>query len=314
MKRTLQKQMTMKNIVIIFALMFIFVVSLFGQDKCNSTRITFDSAQEGFPTWSPDGKFIVYQHSSREDSLGKNGLWKMTADGKGAQQIFAGVAEHPKWSPDDRYIVFNADTGKSIKMIPVKGGAPIHILPDSIHILHGGSPCWSPDGSKIAFVEGSTLTLYTININNGELIKIFQGEGNVPLPACWTPDGKYVLTALMELPSRKSTIWKISSEGKENKQITGHHEMFYLHMGLSPDGSLLVYAAMVERNLGLWIMPAEGGKSIQIVSHPGYNEGPCWSPNGTKIAFTSTRSGNFDIWVMDINSGQIKKELQILHE
>lgn len=36
-----------------------------------------------------------------------------------------------------------------------------------------------------------------------------------------------------------------------------------------------------------------------------------WSPDGSKIAFTSTRSGSFDIWIMEVDAEKIKKEMQV---
>jgi len=305
----------MKKLTLILALFGIWTISLNAQDMFRARQLTFDSARHGFPTWSPDGKFIIYQHTDRNDTIGKNGLWKVTEDGKGAIQIFEGVAEHPKWSPDNRFIVFDADTGKNIKMIPVEGGPPASFLPDSIHIINGGLPCWSPDASQIAFIEGSTLSLCIYNTKTGTVRKIFGKEGMLPLPGCWSPDGKSVMIAVMDRESRKSTIWKISVDRKENKQIPGHHENFYRHLSISPDGSLLIYAALVDGYLGLYIMPAEGGASLPLTGIPEiHNEGVSWSPDSNRIAFSRSRLGNSDIWIMDLNIEQIKKDLQMLNQ
>ncbi len=297
----------MKNLIIVFTLLGICITSCKDQDMFKARQLTFNPAQEGFPTWSPDGKFIVYQYTDLNDTTGKNGLWRMSPDGTDAELIFSGVAEHANWSPDGRLIVFDADTGQSIKMIPAEGGDPIIFLPDSIQINNGGLSCWSPDGSQIAFKD-SEYSLCIYNIKTGKTTRVFREEGMMLLPGCWSEDGKFVLISLMDRPSRKSTIWKISTDGKERQQITGHLDNFYRYVALSPDGSLLIYAAMEGKYLGLYIMPAEGGRSLPLaVSQQGHNEAACWSPNGEKIAFTR----NFDIWIMDLNIEQLRDELQV---
>lgn len=284
---------------------------LIAQDLFQVRQLTNDPAQEGFPTWSPHGDSLIYQHTDMHDTAGKNGLWKVALDGSGAIQIYAGVGEHAKWSPDGRLVVFDADTGQSIKMIPAWGGAPYGFLPDTVRIRNGGLPHWSPDGSKIAFTDGGSLSLCVYHMESGKLSSIYRKEGTVPMPGGWTADGTQVLAALMEMPERKSTIWKISLDGKENKQIIGHHENFYRHLALSPDGALLVYAAIEGRHLGLYIMPAEGGASLPFAVTPGaHSEGAIWSPDGKKIAFISTRDGNSDIWIMDMDIDDVWKKLK----
>ena len=107
---------------------------------------------------------------------------------------------------------------------------------------------------------------------------------------------------------------KISIDGKTVETISGHHENFYRHLALSPDGSLLVYAAMEGRYLGLWVMLAEGGKSLPLtITQNAHNEGPDWSPDGKSLAFNSTRSGNNDVWIMNVDIEQLKKELKELN-
>ena len=62
-------------------------------------------------------------------------------------------------------------------------------------------------------------------------------------------------------------------------------------------------------------MPAEGGISLPLAVTPqGHNEAPSWSPDGKKIAFNSTMSGNSDIWIMDVNIEQIIEKLRMFNE
>ena len=294
----------------ILVMVFVGAVSLYSQDRYPAKRLTSDSTREGFPSWSPDGKTIVYSVFNIIDGKPVLGSRKISSGGGTPVQFTDLPTEHPQWSPDGRFIVFDADTGASIKMIKAEGGSPIKFLPDSIGIHNGGLPCWAPNGSHIAFKSGITSSLYVYDVKTGGVDRIFREEGMLPLPGCWSRDGKWILIALMDRTSRKSTIWKISSDGKERKQIAGHHDGFYRFLVLSPDGTLLVYAAMQGKSLGLWIMLAEGGKSLPLaVTEKDHNECPAWSPDGKRLAFASGRTGRGDIYIMDVDIEQLKAEL-----
>jgi len=303
----------MKNTMIkpgiCIAVLSLVLHGLGAQDRFPVRQLTFGPAQKGFPTWSPDGDYLIYQHSDRYDTLNRNGLWQISPDGSGAIQISHELAEHPQWSPDGSLVVFDADTGNNIKLISAEGGPSLTFLPDSIDIQNGGLPCWSPDGSKIAFLEAGSGSLCIYHMQKGLVKRIFRENGMLPMPGAWMPDGKSVLIALMDRSTRRSTLWKISAGGNKKQQITGHHENLYRYAVPSPDGKWLVYGVYVNGSSGLYIMPARGGISLPlIVTDNAHNGGPSWSPDGTKLAFISTRSGGFNIWVMDMDLDELEKE------
>jgi len=89
-------------------LQFTISVICFAQDKFPVTQMTFDPAQEGFPTWSPDSRYLIYSYFSPADTSCKNGLRKIEITTKDVQQVISGMAEHPNWSPDGQKLAFNS--------------------------------------------------------------------------------------------------------------------------------------------------------------------------------------------------------------
>jgi tricorn protease len=72
---------------------------------------------------------------------------------------------------------------------------------------------------------------------------------------------------------------------------------------LSPDGSLLVFAAGGD----LWAAPAAGGGAYLVVAHPATESRPLFSPDGGRLAFVSNRTGNGDVYVLTFATGEVKR-------
>ena len=57
----------------------------------------------------------------------------------------------------------------------------------------------------------------------------------------------------------------------------------------------------------IWVAPAKGGEAHLLVSHPAEETRPLYSPDGTKLAFVSTRTGGGDIYILTLASGELKR-------
>jgi len=279
-----------------------------AQDERGARQLSDDPAQDGFPSWSPDGRYILFSRYGGDVAPEKNGLWLVSPDGGDPQQLTTAIGEHPDWSPDGRYIAFDGDFGNSIQIVSASGGTPIRIVPESIPVFRGGQPKWSPDGSRIAFKEGPNL--WVLDVSTGRFEKVFSESGKMPIANGWSLDGTEIVVSLREgAENRNWSIWAISASGEGKRQLTLEKESAYRYADLSPDGSLLAVVWCEERNCDLWIMSSAGGNRVQITSHPSYDDGPSWSPDGTRIAFVSTRSGNFDIWTIEVDVEKVRREL-----
>ncbi len=74
--------------------------------------------------------------------------------------------------------------------------------------------------------------------------------------------------------------------------------------GVSPDGREVAFVSGGD----IWTVPAAGGEARLLVSDPAMESRPLYSPDGTMLAFTSTRTGNGDIYVLDLAGGAIVGE------
>ena len=73
--------------------------------------------------------------------------------------------------------------------------------------------------------------------------------------------------------------------------------------GISPDGSTIAFVSGGD----IWEVPARGGDARLLVSHPATESRPLFSPDGLRLAFTSTRSGNGDVYVLALASGDVTR-------
>ena len=76
----------------------------------------------------------------------------------------------------------------------------------------------------------------------------------------------------------------------------------------------VVFAWREGRDCDLWVAPSGGGKALQLTMHPSYDDTPSWSPDGARIAFTSARTGKMDIYLMDLDLADLRREIKAINE
>ena len=57
----------------------------------------------------------------------------------------------------------------------------------------------------------------------------------------------------------------------------------------------------------IWTASLNGGEARLLVSHPAAESRPMFSPDGKRLAFTSTRTGNGDVYLLELASGALKR-------
>ncbi len=72
---------------------------------------------------------------------------------------------------------------------------------------------------------------------------------------------------------------------------------------ISPDRTEIAFVSGGD----IWTVGAAGGTARLLISHPANESRPVYSPDGTRMAFTSTRTGNGDVYVVHLPTGELKR-------
>ena len=103
-------------------------------------------------------------------------------------------------------------------------------------------------------------------------------------------------------------IWAMDYDGQNQRQIT-HLGAISNSPRVSPDNSRIAFASLGRDG---WEIRMYSLDLDRLVSFPagtagGANFTPAWSADGSKIAFSSSRSGDPEIWVADAGGGNLRK-------
>jgi TolB protein len=187
-------------------------------DGSNLRRLTHHTGWDYVPDWSQDGRRITFM-SNRD---GPPEIYVMGVDGTDVERLTFlkkgdGLLCCPDWSPDGKTIVFQA-VGES-------GGFEVHKMEAdgaNLQVLGaGGLPRWSPDGTKIAFVDG--FQTHLMNSDGSERVQITHVDGRAMYPV-WSPDGSRIVFTF--LPSQGgvdgSEILVMNSDGSDLMNLTSN--------------------------------------------------------------------------------------------
>jgi Tol biopolymer transport system component len=232
-----------------------------GEDS-NDTQIAFTRVIAGEPTAS--GPYAT-----------ESELYVMNADGSNETRLtntpesYAKIlATSPDWSPDGNRIAYlkgiDVDTGRTDRDIYVINADGSN--PSSLTTVEQSTIAWSPDGTKIAF-DGWTRS-GDINGRPGIYLLNPDGTGQEYLTGgtsfSWSPDSKKIAFVIQSSTSDSS-------------------------------------ASASDEDSDIYIRRTDGSDLTRLTNTPDIDEStPDWSPDGTKIVFTSTSlTGNNDIYVMN---------------
>lgn len=247
------------------------------------------------PNWLPDGRRLLYNS--------QGSLWLFDLETKESSKIDTGDCSRCNndhvLSPDGGYVGFSCGgIDSQVYIVPITGGTPRAVTPNSPSFLHG----WSPDGKTLAYCafRESGKDVYTIPAEGGVETRLTSAPGLNDGPE-YSPDGRHIWfnserSGLMQ-------IWRMDADGQNQTQMTTDEDSNSWFAHLSPDGSQAVYISYkkgdvnpgdhpANKNVELRLMSAQGGDYrvlCRLFGGQGTLNVNSWSPCGKKIAFVSYR-------------------------
>ena len=260
-------------------------------------RLTSDPAPEGGPAWSPDDRYIAFLRSGS--------LILIPPLGGPERKIADKVGPGLSWTPDGKWLAAPLRDGPEkpagIWLISVETGEKRQLTQPRVpaDVL----PSISPDGTMMAFVRGLDLYArqpYVLPLTRdgraaGEARAVGrESYGNV-WQIAWTPDSREIVYGA---GSNMYHLWRRAVAGTSPPVRLNFATDSVLSLAISRNRPRLVYASYVV-NTNLWRLDTRTGKSKALVAARGLHGTPRYSPDGHKIAFQSTRSGNLEVWTCD---------------
>ena len=204
-------------------------------------------------------------------------------------------------------ILFSTKDGKLIKNITKGFTSKYEHIKYEIDPSKGKDICWSSDGDQIAFFAraGQKHSLFLIDVLTGKTLKSIKIPSDQPASPCFFPGANELLFTAFE--DGIHNIFKINLTTEKILHITDD-DYFEKACTISPDGKYLAYTIRVDAYDKLFLSPLDKlEKKTQLTFGQGNTISPEFSPDSKKIYFSGDMRDAFNIYSLNLETGELKR-------
>ncbi len=207
-------------------------------------------------------------------------------------------------SPDGSRIVYvadNAEGGNALFVKMISGEKALQLSPDGSYLR---SPQWMPDGQSIVYAELNQGRLQIKNVSplGGASRVLFSMQAESVRGIAVSPDGQQLAFSARAAASQVLRIWLLSLATGHAEQITQAQPGLLGDIDplFSPDGSILYFVrGRDEVTKDIYAKQLSSAELTRLTFDNRKVNGISWSADGSKLLFTSTRSGLYRLWWID---------------
>lgn len=283
------------------------------------------TSNPGLPArWSGDGRYVAYM----EDTLRLN-TFVIDASGRSRQRLSGDrqplrASYEAVWSPDGSVLAFvgwlNGEEG--IYMADADGSNVRPLTRKREYVLPGGDSSfmltaqrrrigfrnlsWSPDGSTLAFESwGSANDIWVIEVE-GSPVRRLTNHRSWDMKPTWSPDGTQIAfmsgyESAAYLATNQLDLWVMDANGDNRRRLTRNQiaDSEWV-IRWSPDGTKIVFGS--DAWFGgedIYLVDVAAGESINVTDDPDFDANPVWSPDSSRLIFSSRRTGTWQLEQVD---------------